>query len=164
MSLNNTKSEGYELLLAQVDALLVSNWISNLSNVSALLYEHFHSQEGVQKDVNWCGFYLANKSANTLELGPFQGKVACQVIEIGKGVCGTSASSLKTVVVKDVHLFPGHIACDAESASEIVVPILYNNEIRGVIDIDCKSLNGFDEVDARYLEIIAEKLSSGLNF
>ncbi|ANB14376.1 hypothetical protein AWJ20_1964 [Sugiyamaella lignohabitans] len=111
--------------------------------------------------VNWAGFYVVDpKDSSQLILGPFHGQVACQIIKIGKGVCGTAASSRETQLVKDVEKFPGHIACDGDTKSEIVVPIVdkSSGKVFGVIDIDCQELEGFDEEDQKYLEILAEKL------
>ena len=101
-----------------------------------------------------------SKKPSQLILGPFQGKVACQTCAIGKGVCGTSAQSKHTVLVSDVETFPGHIACDADSKSEIVVPILVGGKCVGVIDVDCAELAGFDDVDRNGLEEMAELLAS----
>jgi L-methionine (R)-S-oxide reductase len=111
------------------------------------------------------GFYTLDSQKTTkpqLILGPFQGKVACQTIAFGRGVCGTAASSQTTQLVPDVERFPGHIACDGDSKSEIVVPIIasdgYSSKVVAIIDIDCADLNGFDEVDQKYLEQLAELL------
>lgn len=123
--------------------------VSNLSNVSAILNQ--------LEDINWCGFYLAKNS--TLYLGPFQGEVACTVIPFGKGVCGTAAKERKTVVVKDVNEFPGHIACSSKSKSEIVVPIINDNEVKAVIDIDSPIFDRFKEEDKMMLEEVAKILS-----
>ena len=123
--------------------------VSNLSNVSAILNQ--------LEDINWCGFYLAKD--NTLYLGPFQGEVACTVIPFGKGVCGTAAKERKTVVVKDVNEFPGHIACSSKSKSEIVVPIIKDNEVKAVIDIDSPIHDRFNEEDKIMLEEVAKILS-----
>lgn len=135
----------YELMLMQLQALLEGeeNPIAILSNVSALLNECL-------EQINWVGFYLMKKGE--LLLGPFQGKVACMHIAVGRGVCGTAVSENKTQLVKDVHAFPGHIACDSASRSEIVIPIRKGNEIMGVLDIDSPILSRFDEIDAMYLE------------
>ena len=114
-----------------------------LSNASAILYDGMD-------DLNWAGFYLMNEGA--LLLGPFQGKVACVRIEIGRGVCGTAVAEDKTQLVKNVHEFPGHIACDSASNSEIVVPIHSGGKIVGVLDIDSPSLGRFDEEDRIGLE------------
>lgn len=135
----------YELMLMQLEALLEGeeNPIAILSNASALLNECL-------EQINWVGFYLMKKGE--LLLGPFQGKVACMHIAVGRGVCGTAVSENKTQLVKDVHAFPGHIACDSASRSEIVIPIRKGNEIMGVLDIDSPILSRFDEIDAMYLE------------
>jgi L-methionine (R)-S-oxide reductase len=119
------------------------DFIANLSNASSLL---FHSLE----QINWAGFYLLKEEE--LVLGPFQGKTACIRIALGKGVCGTAASLKQTLVVKDVHQFPGHIACDAASRSEIVVPMIKNDKLLGVLDIDSPVLERFSEEDQRILE------------
>ena len=123
--------------------------VSNLSNASAILNQ--------LEDINWCGFYLVKD--NTLYLGPFQGEVACTVIPFGKGVCGTAAKERKTVVVKDVNEFPGHIACSSKSKSEIVVPIIKDNEVKAVIDIDSPIRDRFNEEDKIMLEEVAKILS-----
>lgn len=135
----------YELMLMQLQALLEGEEIpiAILSNASALLNECL-------EQINWVGFYLMKKGE--LLLGPFQGKVACMHIAVGRGVCGTAVSENKTQLVKDVHAFPGHIACDSASRSEIVIPIRKGNEIMGVLDIDSPILSRFDEIDAMYLE------------
>lgn len=119
--------------------------VSNLSNVSALLNQ--------LDDINWCGFYLAKD--NTLYLGPFQGEVACTSIPFGKGVCGTSAKNKKTTIVDDVNSFKGHIACSSKSKSEIVTPIIKDNKVLGVIDIDAPIFNRFTNKEKEYLEKIA---------
>lgn len=148
-SVEKTTSEDkhafYELMLMQLQALLEGeeNPIAILSNASALLNECL-------EQINWVGFYLMKKGE--LLLGPFQGKVACMHIAVGRGVCGTAVSENKTQLVKDVHAFPGHIACDSASGSEIVIPIRKGNEIMGVLDIDSPILSRFDEIDAMYLE------------
>ena len=135
----------YTLLNAQLRSLIhgVPHFIANLSNASALLYE-------VLPDLNWAGFYLLE--GDTLVLGPFQGKTACIEIPVGKGVCGTAVAEDATQLVKDVHLFPGHIACDSASNSEIVVPIRPNGKVVGVLDIDSPLLSRFDEADRDGLE------------
>lgn len=151
------KADKYELLLAQMEALLVANGVSNMANAAALLFSFYHSQPRPQREVNWAGFYTIR--GRMLELGPFQGNVACQIIEFGKGVCGTAVAENRTVLVRDVHEFPGHIACDAASSSEIVVPICEHQRVVGVIDIDCRDVGGFDRVDQRYLERLATLLA-----
>lgn len=145
------KTELYPLLLDQINALIDSrrHAISTLANAAALIYEALG-------DVNWAGFYLIHDGA--LLLGPFVGKVACVDIAVGRGVCGTAVAEDKTQLVPDVHEFPGHIACDAASASEIVVPLRRDGRIVGVLDIDCSNKNRFDEVDRAGLEAIASVL------
>ena len=145
------KTELYPLLLDQINALIDSrrHAISTLANAAALIYEALG-------DVNWAGFYLMHDGA--LLLGPFVGKVACVDIAVGRGVCGTAVAEDKTQLVPDVHEFPGHIACDAASASEIVVPLRRDGCIVGVLDIDCPNKNRFDEVDRAGLEAIASVL------
>jgi L-methionine (R)-S-oxide reductase len=111
------------------------------------------------------GFYVLDPSAaNQLILGPFHGKVACQTIRFGKGVCGAAAEKMKTQLVPDVEAFPGHIACDGDSKSEIVVPILVKGKVTAIIDIDCAEIQGFDEVDKRALEKLAELLAHSCNW
>ncbi len=150
------KKQEYETVLLAVKGLVTDPQlpVSLYSNVSALLKQTL-------SDVSWVGFYLFNGTA--LYLGPFQGKVACVDITLDRGVCGLAARSKKTVVVPDVHKFPGHIACDEGSNSEIVIPIVKNNQLIGVLDIDSYSLSRFDAIDQTYLEkfvkLIAESLS-----
>lgn len=150
------KKQEYDTVLLAVKGLVEDRQlpISLYANVSALLKQTL-------SDVSWVGFYLFNGTA--LYLGPFQGKVACVDIPLNRGVCGLAARTQKTVVVADVHQFPGHIACDEGSNSEIVIPIVKNNQLIGVLDIDSYSLFRFDEVDLTYLEkftkIIAQSLS-----
>jgi L-methionine (R)-S-oxide reductase len=107
----------------------------------------------------WAGFYLYDEKKNNLVLGPFQGRLACSRIEIGKGVCGTSFVNKETIVVNDVSKFPGHIVCDSNSKSEIVVPVFKDSDIVGVLDVDSAEYASFDEVDRIYLEEIAAKIS-----
>ncbi len=146
------RQDRYELVIKQLVALLEgeSNQIANLANAAALLNQFFD-------EVNWVGFYL--NDGDELVLGPFQGLPACVRIPFGKGVCGTAASNRATVRVEDVHAFPGHIACDAASQSEIVVPIIKNGQLLGVLDIDSPRKNRFDEVDQAYLEQFVHTLS-----
>jgi L-methionine (R)-S-oxide reductase len=150
-----TREENYQLVLKQLKALLEgeTNRIANLANASALLNSFL-------EDVNWVGFYLLQDEE--LVLGPFQGLPACVRIKVGKGVCGTAVSEQKTMRVEDVHQFPGHIACDAASRSEIVVPIVKNGETIGVLDIDSPSTDRFDEIDQTYLERFVETLTENL--
>ena len=135
----------YQLLAAQLNALTedVPYEIANLSNASALLWEHL-------PDINWAGFYKMEGGA--LVLYPFQGKPACIRIPVGRGVCGTAVAEDRTQLVYDVHQFPGHIACDCASNSEIVVPIHVNGQIWGVLDIDSPSIGRFTEVDRNGLQ------------
>ncbi|MCP3033520.1 GAF domain-containing protein [Halobacillus sp. A1] len=146
-----TKEDQYALLIKQLDALLEGepDEIANLSNASALLNQFL-------EDVNWVGFYIWRK--DELVLGPFQGLPACVRIPSGKGVCGTAVSERKTQRIEDVHAFPGHIACDAASQSEIVVPVIKNGEIYGVLDIDSPSIGRFDETDEKYLTQFVDTL------
>lgn len=146
------KKENYELVQKQLVALLQDepNSIANFSNAAALLNQFLDQ-------VNWVGFYLVEDQE--LVLGPFQGLPACVRIPFGKGVCGTAAEKKKTIRVADVHLFPGHIACDAASQSEIVIPIMKGSELIGVLDIDSPIKNRFDEVDEHGLEQFAITLS-----
>lgn len=139
----------YENLLKILPSILEgeNNPISNMSNFSSLLF-HF------MKNVNWVGFYI--KDNNNLILGPFQGKTACVRIEIGKGVCGKSAELFQTIIVDDVNNFPGHIACDVESRSEIVIPLILENELFGVLDIDSYVYSNFDNNDKIGLENLLE--------
>ncbi len=148
------KQESYKLLLAQVKAIVKneSDPVANMANVTALIQEAFHFW--------WTGFYRV--IGEQLVLGPFQGPVACTRIGFGKGVCGTSWKERKTIVVEDVEQFPGHIACSSESKSEIVVPLMKNNEVIGVLDIDSERLATFDQTDKEWLEQIAEAVSAVL--
>lgn len=138
-------TEQYTMLGKQLDALLEgeSNNVANLSNASALLNQFFDR-------INWVGFYLMENGE--LVLGPFQGLPACVRIPVGRGVCGTTVTNKETIIVPDVHAFPGHIACDAASQSEIVVPLIQNGEVIGVLDIDSPEKNRFDENDKDGLE------------
>lgn len=149
------KITDYRLLSKQLNTLLegVEKEISKLANASAFLYNSLD-------DVSWVGFYLLDK--DYLYLGPFQGKVACTVIPVGKGVCGTAVAKKETILVKNVHEFPGHIACDSESNSEIVIPIYKNKDLYMVLDIDSKSLNRFNESNKDGLEEIAKIIGENL--
>jgi GAF domain-containing protein len=129
--------------------------IANCANAAALLYERL-------ADLNWVGFYFAR--ARDLVLGPFQGKVACVRIPFGRGVCGSAAERRATLVVPDVHEFPGHIACDAASRSEIVVPLMSAGRVLGVLDLDSPLTARFDEVDAQGLGAIVELLLARSDF
>ncbi|MCY9665313.1 GAF domain-containing protein [Paenibacillus alginolyticus] len=158
-SYEGTREDHYALLIQQVEALIHDepNRIANLANAAALLGQFL-------SDVNWVGFYLLDETSDKKELvlGPFQGLPACVRIPLGKGVCGTSAERRETVLVPDVHAFPGHIACDAASQSEIVVPILVGNELVGVLDIDSPIKSRFDDIDQQYLEQFVQKLAAAM--
>ncbi|MFD6439230.1 GAF domain-containing protein [Peribacillus sp. NPDC060186] len=149
------KEKNYELVQKQLFALIEdeTNQIANLSNAAALLNQFL-------VEINWVGFYLLEE--DQLVLGPFQGLPACVRIPMGKGVCGTSAATKKTLRVDDVHQFPGHIACDAASRSEIVIPLMKDGKLIGVLDIDSPITNRFDEVDQQGLEKFADILSKRL--
>jgi L-methionine (R)-S-oxide reductase len=145
------KEDNYELVKKQLKALVEDekNQIANLSNASALLNQFLDR-------INWVGFYLMDEKE--LILGPFQGLPACVRIPVGRGVCGTAVQKQETILVEDVHQFPGHIACDAASQSEIVVPLVKNGEVIGVLDIDSPEKARFDEVDKQKLEEFVEVL------
>ncbi|WP_339879898.1 GAF domain-containing protein [Pseudidiomarina gelatinasegens] len=139
------QTTNYDLLLEQARAITAGepDLIANLSNISALVYDALD-------DVNWVGFYLT-REPETLVLGPFQGKVACLRIAFGRGVCGAAAATRETQRIEDVHAFADHIACDAASNSEVVVPLIINNEVVGVFDLDSPSIARFSEADAEGL-------------
>lgn len=164
-SSNLNKEEILEQLLLSYEGLSDGqvNWVCNLSNASSLIW---HAYKSLGVDINWAGFYVTQASEeNTLILGPFQGKVACQMIQFGKGVCGTAASTKETQIVPDVNKYPGHIACDGETKSEIVVPIISNDgKTLGVIDIDCLDYEGFDHVDKEFLEKLAKLINKSCVF
>ena len=147
--------EQYTMLSKQLDALLEgeSNSIANLSNASALLNQFLER-------INWVGFYLMEDGE--LVLGPFQGLPACVRIPVGKGVCGTAVADKKTMLVEDVQAFPGHIACDAASRSEIVIPLMKEDQVIGVLDIDSPELSRFTEDDQKGLELFVEVLAKHL--
>ncbi|MGN7396250.1 GAF domain-containing protein [Peribacillus frigoritolerans] len=149
------KEKNYELVQKQLLALIEDemNRIANLSNAAALLNQFLD-------EINWVGFYLYEE--DQLILGPFQGLPACVRIPMGKGVCGTSAATGKTLRIEDVHQFPGHIACDAASRSEIVIPLMKDGKLLGVLDIDSPITDRFDEMDQQGLEKFAEILSNHL--
>jgi len=143
------KASVYAELAKSLGALLEGEpgLVACAANMSALLYWSL-------PDLNWCGFYLVEPRSGDLVLGPFQGKPACVRIPIGRGVCGTAAARRETVLVTDVHEFPGHIACDTASNSEVVVPILDGDRLIGVLDLDSPRHARFDETDARGLEAL----------
>lgn len=148
------KADAYRELQGQVTALLAGerNALANCANMCALLYE-------AVPNLNWAGFYFLQ--GRELVLGPFQGKVACVRIALGQGVCGTAAERRETLIVPDVDAFPGHIACDAASRSEIVVPLIQDGQLLGVLDLDSSQLNRFDQDDSQGLSgIVAILLQS----
>ena len=149
------KTELYPLLLDQINALIDSrrHAISTLANAAALIYEALG-------DVNWAGFYLLE--GDTLVLGPFQGKLACVRIPVGRGVCGTAVATRQVQRVEDVHAFDGHIACDASSNSEIVLPLVVKNQIIGVLDIDSTVFSRFTAEDEQGLRALAANLENVL--
>ena len=144
------KKDIYVSLIPQIVALVgnESDAVANLGNVAAALKEAF--------GVLWVGFYLVKN--NELVLGPFQGPIACTRIQKGRGVCGTSWETKSTIIVEDVDAFPGHIACSSQSKSEIVVPLLRNNEVIGVLDVDSDELATFNDIDEQYLKQLCEWL------
>ncbi|GKS13844.1 hypothetical protein YDYSY3_48440 [Paenibacillus chitinolyticus] len=150
-----TREEQYTLVIAQLKALIEgeTSRIANLANASALLGQFL-------RNINWVGFYLLE--GEQLVLGPFQGLPACVRIPLGRGVCGTAAQKRETLVVEDVERFPGHIACDAASRSEIVVPLVKDGELLGVLDIDSPNLARFDETDRVMLERFVTELAARL--
>jgi GAF domain-containing protein len=150
------KQETYESLLLALGGVLEGKQqpLSIYANVSALIKQHF-------PQFSWVGFYLYD--GNELYLGPFQGKVACVSISLDRGVCGAAARNKKTQLVKNVHEFPGHIACDEGANSEIVIPIVKSEKLLGVLDIDSYQLAQFDDIDQTYLERLIAQLISVLN-
>ena len=151
------KRELYDFLAGQVEHLLADerNIIANCANFAALLYQSI-------PEVNWLGFYFLKDTQ--LVVGPFQGNPACVRIELGKGVCGTAAVKRETVIVSDVHAFPGHIACDARSNSEIVLPLIKEKILIGVLDIDSPIRNRFDRDDQAGLERLVGVLTTKTDF
>lgn len=151
------KAAAYAELAASLRALLdgESDLVANAANTAALLFWSL-------RDLNWAGFYLVEPERGDLLLGPFQGKPACVRIPIGRGVCGAAAERRETVVVRDVHAFPGHIACDSASNSEVVVPIVRDGRLLGVLDLDSPLHARFDDADARGLEALVRVLVESL--
>ena len=149
---SSSKEDRYKEMIPQIESLIrnESDFIANLANTSAAL------KLALGVDASWVGFYIYKP--HELVLGPFQGKPACVRIQIGRGVCGIAAKEKRTIVVPDVTKFPGHIFCDPQSKSEIVVPLLRNNEVIGVLDVDSASLNAFDKTDQLYLEQVSALL------
>ncbi|KAM7220006.1 GAF domain-like protein [Rhypophila decipiens] len=163
-----TKEEAYQQVLYQAEGLFYEqrNW------VTSLLWHCYKSLPAPSNAVNWAGFYTLDHSSSPttqkqkqqLILGPFQGKVACQTILFGRGVCGTAAATKQTQLVPDVEKFPGHIACDGETKSEIVVPIIVDDKVVAIIDIDCTQEHGFDEVDKKYLQQLADFIAKSCDW
>ena len=150
------KQELYALLEQQLTALVDAYPpVSALANAAALLWDAMH-------DINWAGFYLLKD--DVLHLGPFQGKTACTLISLGRGVCGTAAAARTTQLVPDVHQFPGHIACDSASNSEIVIPLIKDDTLLGVLDIDSPILSRFDAEDAEGLEKLCTVLMNDVDW
>ncbi|ENV62745.1 hypothetical protein F949_02400 [Acinetobacter junii NIPH 182] len=149
------KAEQYQSIIPQIKAIVEGepDLIANLANICAALNQQFGWL--------WVGFYLVKQ--NELVLGPFQGPIACTRITKGRGVCGTAWQQQQVIIVPDVELFPGHIACSSESKSEIVLPIMQNTECVGVLDIDSDELNQFDEVDAKYLQQIISIIETSIS-
>ena len=152
---NKSEKEIYSVISRQLEYLIVPSdrIISNLSNFTALLKQAF-------KKISWVGFYISIE--DKLFLGPFQGNSACTEIKIESGVCGTSASTRETIIVDDVDSFPGHIACDSNSKSEIVIPIIVNNNLWGVLDIDSYEESSFSDLDKNNLENFCKLLTNKL--
>lgn len=149
------KPELYREILGALDALTAGepDPVANMANAAALLWQYL-------PDLNWAGFYRLIEGE--LVLGPFQGKPACIRIALGSGVCGTAAATRETQLVRDVHAFPGHIACDAASASELVVPIVHDGALLGVLDLDSPRVARFDAADAAGCEAVAALLATRL--
>ena len=149
-----SKEEKYKNIIPQIESLIYGedNFIANLSNITSVLKYSIDN-------VSWVGFYLFDKSKKELVLGPFQGKVACTRIKPGMGVCGTAVMERRTVIVDDVNKFEGHIFCDPDSKSEIVIPIIKDDEIKGVLDIDSGIFSNFNLTDKKYLEKLINNIS-----
>lgn len=149
------KAEQYQSIIPQIKAIVEGepDLIANLANICAALNQQFGWL--------WVGFYLVKK--NELVLGPFQGPIACTRIAKGRGVCGTAWQQQQVIIVADVELFPGHIACSSASKSEIVLPIMQNTECVGVLDIDSDELNQFDQVDAKYLQQLISIIETSIS-
>ncbi len=154
---SGTKAEIYEELLRQTRGLLDGerDLVANAANIAALIWQ-------IVPDLNWTGFYFMK--GGELVLGPFQGKPACVRIAVGKGVCGTAAARRETMLVKDVHAFPGHIACDSASNSELVVPLVKGDRVFGVLDLDSPLFSRFDDEDRRAFEAVVSIFVEGTDF
>ncbi|MCX7797571.1 MAG: GAF domain-containing protein [Melioribacter sp.] len=150
------EEEIYKTIITQLENLINNNdaLISTFSNFTAILKNAFDK-------ISWVGFYFLKD--NKLVLGPFQGKIACTEIELGKGVCGSSALKKETIIVEDVNKFPGHIACDGNSKSEIVIPLVKENKLYGVLDLDSYQYSAFNDVDKKNLEALCNFLLNKIN-
>jgi len=151
------KEESFQEMTQSLKALIEpeGDWLANLANSTALLFEFMN-------DINWAGYYIWKQ--DQLVLGPFQGKTACVRIDEDKGVCGTAYSQRKIIMIDDVHQFPGHIACDPNSKSEIVLPVIVAGEVIAVLDIDSPQKSRFDELDHKYLKEFVDILVAETNF
>lgn len=151
----NNKKELYQTLIPQIEALVSAETdpVANMANIAAALKQSFH--------FFWVGFYVVKE--NMLVLAPFQGPLACTRIKFGKGVCGTAWKEAHTIIVPDVEKFPGHIACSSLSRSEIVVPIIQNDSVIAVLDVDSEQLESFDQTDADYLEEICKRIAKKIS-
>ncbi len=145
MQITPIKNLSYAEILQELRGLKTGRWLTDLANMSALLFQHI-------PDINWVGFYLTDESKKNLWLGPFQGQPACTMIPFSKGVCGTAATEKRTILVLDVDLFPGHILCDSRSRSEVVVPLIVNSEVIGVLDVDSATGARFTQQDQAFFE------------
>ena len=153
--MNEEQKLQYMLVLLEGQLSSEKDALANLSNASAII-------KAVMDGLNWAGFYIMRDGE--LVLGPFQGLPACNRIKLGTGVCGTAAATRKTQIVPNVHEFPGHIACDSASNSEIVVPIVKNDKVYGVLDLDSPEFNRFTELEARHLEQFVGKLNKYIDW
>ena len=149
-----TKGEKFESLIPRIESLIEEedNFIANVSNITSVLKNSF-------EEYSWVGFYFVDKRNGELVLGPFQGKAACTRISVGKGVCGSAIERKQTIVVEDVNEFPGHIFCDPEARSEIVIPIIKNCSVIAVLDIDSDRCSAFDNLDKVYLEDLIKRIT-----
>jgi L-methionine (R)-S-oxide reductase len=154
---SGSKAEIYEELVRQASGLLDGerDLVANAANVAALIWQ-------IVPDLNWAGFYFLK--GGELVLGPFQGKPACVRIAVGKGVCGTAVARRETMLVEDVHAFPGHIACDSASNSELVVPLIKGGQVKGVLDLDSPLFSRFDAEDQRAFETLVAAFVEGTDF
>jgi GAF domain-containing protein len=154
ININLPKEEKFRILIPQIISLIEDeeNFIANISNITSAIKYTFEK-------ISWAGFYFTDKlNPGQLVLGPFQGKVACTRIAGGKSVCGTAVFKKETIVVPDVEKFPGHIYCDADAKSEIVIPVIKNNEVIAVLDLDSYELNYFDETDKKNFEVLIKNI------